>query len=181
MAIILVTVSLPLTSCSDDNNEPENEETSEGKAISCNFEGASEPNQIFFPYEEATTVNVKKESDDINVFYTELYDEKISEWKGVYPAFYFNFSIDGDLTVGKNLKVESIAFANPYDITGYCPSLCDNEPTGICKIKNMQKNKITLEFKNFKFVRQYSTGGFQKYKAQNMTINGDITYTVSQD
>ena len=90
------------------------------------------------------------------------------------PVYEFIFHISDDLIVGRTVDVSHIAFADPYDIVDYGHFYYD-EPSGTCRVDKLTNDFVTLEFKNFKLVRRYSTG-FQQNEFQETIINGKFVF-----
>lgn len=163
MVAMLATMSFALTACGDDDDEPDG---GNGAKVTFAYEGAItetlEVEEATWSARSQTVVG----SEHFDLTGGATFAARFGDDENMNVA---HLQIQTRQTVeeGKSLVVDPDALFFNYGV-----ELRFQEIGGEVKVKKVSGDKITLEFKNFSFLRETGSHG----NTQKVTVNGTITY-----
>lgn len=163
LVAMLGCMSFALTACGDDD-EPDG---GKGGKVSFAYEGAitetlSVEEATWCPRSQTVIGTGHYDLDEGATFAARFGDDEN------FNVAYLQFQTRDAVVKGQDLNVDSEAlfFNSPFEVR-------HQEIGGTVKVKSISGDEITLEFKNFSFLRETNSGNTQK-----VTVNGSITYEL---
>ena len=187
IVLLMVFVPFALTSCGDDepsaNNNHDNN-SSCGK-VKVHYEGAI--NESLYAYNATCSAGHQEVHGTVldnlangATFKVDLSEDSPADVISIDGYIYcdatatWQFDTDDDIRQGATITIQSSHWGdNSFDNAGYFSENC----RGAVRVKSVKNNKITLEFKDFKFDRisEFRVGNST---FQDLTINGEITFDI---